>query len=471
MPSLDPVNPTFFRMPPRKGPMYDAGVRTFPSSGRTRPTNGSMKKDLITLTLWAAATGLIAALVVLAFRWSIEAGQIWFLPAGKSGNYEALPLQARLLLPLGGGLVLGLIFERLPAQIRHVGVIYVLSNLRTAAGGRLGIKNALVQFLFGAAAIISGQSVDREGPGVHLGATCGSYLGERRRLSRRDRRTLVACGAAASVAAAFNTPLAGAIFGIEVLRFRHNIARFMPVLLSAVVGAVVVRLFRGPSPAFLFQDPGLRSVLELPGIALMGLAAGGTAGGFTFACQHFARRFVAVRPVMGFTAAGALTGVLALGVPQIMGVGHDALETMLSSHVAAVLLLGILACKLLATSFAVGCRVPGGLIGPTLVMGCALGSLFYLAQSLILPGALASQGFYGMIGMVAMMGAALHAPLAALIALLELTGTPQILLPGMLAVVAADSVYRLLLGRESVFVAVLRVFKSAEDELGHHPER
>lgn len=430
-----------------------------------------MKKSLITLTLWGAATGLAAALVVLAFRWLIESGQVTFLPDGKFGNYEALPPWARLALPVGGGLLLGWIFERLPAQAREVGVIHVLSNLRSAAGGRLEIRNAMVQFFLGAAAIISGHSVDREGPGVHLGATCGSVLGERVRLSRRDRRTLIACGAAASVAAAFNTPLAGAIFAIEVLRFRHNIARFMPVLLAAVVGTVVVRLFRGPGPAFLVPHTGLQSVLELPGIALLGLAAGGTAALFSFACQHLARRFVAVRPLLGFMAAGAVTGVLALAVPQIMGVGYDAIDAMLAGHGTAALLLGIVAFKLLATSVAIGYRVPGGLIGPTLVMGCALGCLFELVLSQILPEPMASEGFYGMIGMVALMGAALHAPLAALIALLELTGTPHILLPGMLAVVAADTVFRLLLGRESVFVAVLRVFKSAEGAHDDVPAR
>jgi CIC family chloride channel protein len=405
--------------------------------------------------LWGAATGLMAALVVLAFRWLIESGQVAFLPSGAFGDYESLTPLARFALPLVGGLVLGWMFERLPTKAREVGVIYVISKLRTAAGGYLAVRNALVQFLFGAAAIISGHSVDREGPGVHLGATCGSVLGERWGLSRRDRRTLIACGAAASVAAAFNTPLAGAIFAIEVLRFRHNIARFMPVLLAAVVGTVVVRLLRGPAPAFLFPHTGLQSVMELPGIALLGLAAGATAGAFTFACQHFARRFVAVRPTVGFMVAGGVTGVLALAVPQIMGVGYDALESMLSGQLGTVLL---------ATSVAVGYRVPGGLIGPTLVMGCALGSLFQVGLSQVLPGPMGSEGFYGMIGMVALMGAALQAPLAAMIALLELTGTPHILLPGMLAVVAADIVCRLLLGRESGFVAVLRVLKSAEGE-------
>jgi CIC family chloride channel protein len=421
-----------------------------------------IERTLIRVTLFGAATGLIAGVVVLAFRWLIESGQIAILPGGQVGNYEGLEPWMRIALPMGGGLLLGLLFERLPAATRDVGVVHVLGNLRSAAGGRLPVRNAIVQFFFGAAAIVTGHSVDREGPGVHLGSTCGSFLGEHLGLSHRDRRTLIACGAAASVAAAFNTPLAGAIFGIEVMRFRYNIARFMPVIMAAVIGAVVVRVVRGPAPSFLVPRLGMQSVMELPAIALLGLVTGALAGLFTFSCERFARRFAGVRPAFGFVAAGLLTGILALAVPQIMGVGYDALEAMLTSGIAAPLLLGIVLFKLLATAVAVGFRVPGGLIGPTLVMGGAMGSLLHFGFGYVLPGDMASPGFYAIIGMVAMMGAVLQAPLAALIALLELTGTPNIILPGMLAVVSADIVCRLLMGRESVFVALLRVLKSAE---------
>ncbi|MGD8357470.1 MAG: chloride channel protein [Lysobacterales bacterium] len=421
-----------------------------------------LEKTLIRVTLYGATTGLVAGVVVLAFRWLIESGQATFLPGGAVGNYEALSPGIRLVLPAVSGLVLGLLFERLPVAMRDVGVVHVLANLRSAAGGRLPIRNALVQFFFGAAALISGQSVDREGPGVHLGSTCGSALGEHTGLSHRDRRTLIACGAAASVAAAFNTPLAGAIFGIEVLRFRYNIARFMPVIMAAVIGAVVVRVVRGPAPSFLVPKLGMQSVVELPVIALLGLATGLVAGAFTFACERFTLRFLGVRPLLGFTAAGLLTGILAQAVPQIMGVGSDALAAMMTTGIAAPLLLGIVVCKVLATSVAIGFRMPGGLIGPTLVIGGAMGSLVHFVFGFVLPGEMASPGFYAIIGMVAMMGATLHAPLAALIALLELTATPNIILPGMLAVVASDIMYRLLMGRESVFVGVLRALKSGE---------
>jgi H+/Cl- antiporter ClcA len=209
-------------------------------------------------------------------------------------------------------------------------------------------------------------------------------------------------------------------------------------------------------------EQGLQSVLELPVIALLGVAAGGLAALFTASCQQFAKQLQTVRPILGFAAAGVVTGFLAQAVPQIMGVGADTLESMLTHGIAAPLLLGIIVCKLLATAVAVGFRVPGGLIGPTLVIGGATGSLLHHLSGHLLPGDMASSSFYAMTGMVAMMGAALQAPMAALIALLELTGRPDVILPGMLAIVSADLVYRQLLGRESVFVALLRVFRAIE---------
>ncbi|HIP52578.1 MAG TPA: chloride channel protein [Chromatiales bacterium] len=423
-----------------------------------------IERNLLRLTFYGAITGLLAGGVVLMFRWYIETTQTAFLPAGEAGNYEALPPLFRLLLPTVGGVLLGLVFQWIPADKRQVGIVYVLNNLRSSAGGLLSIRNAIVQFLGGGAAIILGHSVDREGPGVHLGATCGSYAGAHLRLSRRDQRTLVACGAAASIAAAFNTPLAGAVFVIEVLRYRYHIARFMPIIMSAVMGAVVIRTVHGSYPSFSVPMLDMASLLELPLVGILGLIIGLLAGLFITASEHTAKRCPAWPPAIAFGAAGLCTGVLALWTPQIMGIGYDTLDAMLNNHVVLSTVAGIVVFKLIATAVAIGMRVPGGLIGPTLVIGGAMGSALGIIINGWAPGETGSPAFYAVIGMVAMMGAALQAPLAALIALLELTGTPNIILPGMLAVVSADIVARMIMGRESVFMVLLRIGKSAQKE-------
>ncbi len=423
-----------------------------------------IERNLLRLTLYGALTGFLAGGVVLLFRWFIETIQAGFLPGGEAGNYEALSPLSRLLLPTTGGLLLGLIFQKIPLERRQVGIVYVLNNLRSSAGGRLSIANALVQFFGGAAAIIAGHSVDREGPGVHLGAACGSFAGAYLGFTRRDRRTLIACGAAASIAAAFNTPLAGALFVIEVLRYRYHIARFMPIIMAAVVGAVVIRAVHGPYPSFSVPALDMTTLLELPMVAMLGLAIGVLAGLFITACEVTSKRYAHWPPALSFTVAGLCAGLLGLWSPQIMGISYDTLDAMLNNRVALSVVLGILAFKLIATAVAIGMRVPGGLIGPTLVIGGAMGSVMGLTLDALTAGDTGSPAFYAVIGMVAMMGAALQAPLSALIALLELTATPNIILPGMLAVVSADIAGRMIMGRDSVFMVLLRVGKTNQKE-------
>ncbi len=422
------------------------------------------ESNLLRLTASGAVTGLVAGLVVLGFRWVIEAGQTAFLPEGRIGNYEALPPLLRFALPVLGGLVLGLLFQTLPSAMRQVGIVHVLDHLRRRGGGRLPLSNALVQFAGGAAAVISGHSVDREGPGVHLGAASGSYLAQKQGASADDDYTLIACGAAASIAAAFNTPLAGALFVIEVLQVRYRITRFMPVILASVIGAVLGRAVYGDAPSFSVPALSTAALEELPLLGLLGLITGLLAALFTMLCERVAERTTAWPPALTFTLAGIATGFLGLWTPQIMGVGYDSLDAMLHGRVELLLVLGIMVFKLTATALSIGLRVPGGLIGPTLVIGGAAGSALGLLLIQWFSFESGSVGFYAVIGMLAMMSATLQAPLAALIALLELTANPAILLPGMLAVVTADLVARMLLGKESVFVVLLMLRKGQAQE-------
>lgn len=418
------------------------------------------KTSLARMTLAGVAAGALASLAVLAFRWCIEAGQATFLPGGRIGNYEALPPLARLLLPTLGGLALGFVFARLPRASQGIGVVHVLERIHQPDRGRLPPANAVVQFLGGAAAIISGHSVDREGPGVHIGAASANLLARIwPHAPAEDNRTLMACGIAASLAAAFNTPLAGVLFVIEVLRVPYRIVRFFPVIMAAVVGAVISRAVHGPSPAFAIPPIDLGSLAELPWIAIMGAAAGLAAMGFVAASETILSRTLAWSPVACFTLAGACTGALALVTPQIMGISYDTLEQMLHGRLALELVAALIVTKLVATAISIGLRVPGGLIGPMLVIGGAIGSAAGLVAHAWFPAHAGTTGFYAVIGMVAMLGAALRAPMTALIALLELTANPNIILPGMLAVLSANLANLLLLGKESVFVAQERILR------------
>ncbi len=397
--------------------------------------------------LGGLATGGLAAGLVLGFRWVVERTQAGFLPGGELGAYEALPPWLRLILPILGGLVLGAAFSRFPRRYTDVGIVHVLKRLRE--GHRLPAPNLLTQFLAGSTAIVAGLSVDREGPGVHIGAAVGSLFG--RLIDLPDRATLTACGAAASIAAAFNTPLAGILFVMEVLEVRYTPERFLPVMLASATGAVLGRLAYGSNPAFAVPLPGPLPLAALGWMLLLGPLAGLIAGGFIALIEYLQARTTDWGFPTAFTLAGAVTGLLALGAPQIMGISYDTLTRILAQGLPLGVLLTVLAAKFAATAACIGLRVPGGLIGPSLVIGGALGGTLGV---LVTGGGTAAYAFYPLAGMMAMMGATLQAPLAALSALLELTGRVELILPGTLSILGADLVSRILLGRESVFATL-----------------
>ncbi len=418
------------------------------------------RKMLIRLTLLGTCAGAVAALGVLLFRWCIEVSQTLFLPGAQIGNYEALPAAIRLILPIAGGLLLGLVFSRIPSLYRQIGITHVLERIHLPGNKRLPFRNALVQFFGGIVAIVSGHSVDREGPGVHIGAASASLIGYITPTNAEENHTLIACGAAASIAAAFNTPLAGVVFVIEVLQVKYRIIRFFPVIMAAVVGAIISREIYGPTPAFAIPAIDLGSLLELPFIAIMGFIVGLCAMLFVSLSESILRTTKTWPLTRCYVLAGLCTGVLALWTPQIMGTSYDTLADMLRGQTALTLVVALVFTKLIATATCIGLRIPGGLIGPMLVIGGAIGSASGFVATDLYPDLAGSGGFYAIIGMVAMLSAALRAPLSALIALLELTANPNIILPGMLAVVSANVANLLILGKASVFSTLAETLKN-----------
>ncbi|NBC14723.1 MAG: chloride channel protein [Gammaproteobacteria bacterium] len=407
------------------------------------------------LTLLGAVSGLLAALVVLAFRSVIEWGQWLLLPAASGDGYEVLSPAARLALPLAAGLLLGIAFDLLPRHRREVGVNHVLKRLQAPGRERLPLVNMLVQFFGAVVAIVGGHSVDREGPAVHLGAGSASFVGSWLGLDAEEERTLLAAGAAAAIAAAFDTPLAGVVFSIEVLRIRYQVTRFLPVIVAAVMGAMASRVLSLDDPGFPVVPEHLGSHWEILAMLALGGGIGLLAVAFSTLAVRLLRTTGRWPCSLTFSLAGLITGLLALWTPQIMGISYDTLAIMLLGEAQLVLVLPLVATKLIATAVSIGLRVPGGLIGPTLFIGGAAGSTLGLLLAAAGIEQAASAGFYATIGMAAMMGATLRAPLAALTALLELTANPNIILPGMLAVATAELVSRAWRGERSVFDLLL----------------
>ena len=401
------------------------------------------------LSLIGILCGLLSGAVIIVFRILIENGQGLLLPYGSEEAYESLPVIFRILFPVSGGLIIGVVLQLTPSSMHQVGVVHVIERL-SYYQGHLPFRNAVMQFFGAALSIVSGHSVGREGPGIHLGAWAGSSLGRLMGLPNNSVRILVGCGVAAAIAAGFNTPLAGVIFAMEVVLMEYTIIGFTPIILAAVSATTLTRAVFGADPAFFVPPLEWSSIAELPYVLLMGIVIGILAALF-IQMLLWTTRALAIYPIWVRTGmAGLLIGILAAAVPEIMGVGYDTVNASLLGEIALGTLVLIVCAKLIATTVGLGLGLPGGLIGPTLVIGASAGGVMGLMATIWF-GNLSSHGFYAMLGMGAMMGATLQAPLAALIAMLELTANPNIILPGMIAVVSAGLVARVLFGKTSVY--------------------
>ncbi len=397
--------------------------------------------------------GLLAGGIIIGFRLLVEYLQSFYLPSG-SENYASVDVLFRLLLPTLGGLLIGLLFHFTPAADRHVGIVHVIERL-IYYHGYLPLRNALLQFFGAAFSIASGHSVGREGPSVHLGAASGSLAGKWLHLPNNTIRTLVACGIAAAIGASFNTPLAGVIFAMEVVMMEYTIGSFTPVILASFSATMLSREVYGAAPAFVVPALQMGAVHELPVLLATAVAVGLVAAGFITLLRYFSSLLADVPIWFRMALGGLITGLCAVAIPQIMGVSYGAVNDTLLGQLPLWLMLGILALKLLATAAGLGMGLPGGLIGPSMVLGAMVGGSVGLTVSTLVPGEMSSHGFYAMLGMGAMMGATLQAPLAALMALLELTANPNILLPAMLTVIVSGLISKELVGGKSIYLILL----------------
>lgn len=414
----------------------------------------SRNESRLTLAALGLLSGLLAGVVANLFRLALETPFPALGIADHYDDFESLPDYIAFLLPIAGVLLLALIFRLFSEKNREIGVTHVIDHVQNLRG-RMPVRNAFLQFLGSTVALLSGQSCGREGPGIHLGAASSSALCQWLNLPNNATRLILACGAAASIGALFNTPIAGVIFAMEVILMEYTIAGFLPVILAAVSGAVVTQMIYGDQHVFILPDVRMESLLEIPYIILMGLLIGLLAGIF-IRLQQYALSFSGIKLYKRLILAGVLTGAVAFWVPQIMGTGYDSLATAVAGEYTLTMLAVILICKLLVTPIVLGLGIPGGFIGSTLMMGGIFGALMGTLGNLPFPTYQASPDFYVLLGMCAMMGAVLQAPLAALMATLEISNNSNLILPAMLIIVISNLTVSEGFGLESIYQIILR---------------
>jgi chloride channel protein, CIC family len=392
------------------------------------------------LAIMAVICGVVTGFIVIAFRLTIEWPLSQLLPGQGSEDFESLAWQWRLALPLLGALGLCLTYAAAGDRLR-LGVSQVIERYQLHQG-KFPASDIALQFVAGVAALITGHSGGREGPAVHLGAASSSVIGQWLKLPNNSLRVLVGCGIAAAIAASFNTPLAGVIFAMEVVMLEYTVIGFIPIIISAVIGSLLCRPFFGTEPAFFIPDTNHLPLWELPWLILCGFVIG-LVSTIMLTSHKWLLRFRHRSHWLRFMAAGIATSVIGLAVPETLGMGYDTVQEALSGSIGLQWLLAIIAGKLVLFTFTFAMGVPVGGIGPMFFLGSCIGAVWGATAQLVAPDQAANAAIYSILGMGAMMAAALNAPLAALVAILELTNSPTILLPSMMVIVCASLTTRL----------------------------
>ena len=406
------------------------------------------RSDQVVLSVMAVLIGAAGGGAAIGFRYAIDAVQwLGFGYAGEAlaSHAEGLDWWLLLLVPSLGGLLVGLFIYRFLPNDQPQGVANVM-EATALYGGRMSLGTGLRAAAASAASIGCGASVGREGPVVHLGAVLGSWLALRFHLGRRLTRTLLGCGVAAAVAASFNAPIAGVFFALEVVVGHYALSAFAPI----VVGTLVSRMHFGDYPAFVLDEQfQIVSFWEFPAFALLGAVAAVVAIVFiqsvAISQKSFARLPgpVWIRPAV----AGLLVGSMALVFPQVLGVGYEATDQALGQQYALELLIALAVAKVAATAISLGGGFGGGVFSPSLFVGAMTGGAFGLIAAGIFPNLATDHGAYTIVGMGAVAGAVLGAPISTILMVFELTGDYEITIALMVATAIASVVVKGTFGR------------------------
>jgi CIC family chloride channel protein len=398
--------------------------------------------DYTLLLLLAGLVGAATGLGVVAFREAFGAITTWLLP-GANGHRvaEALTHAAPwkiVAIPVVGGLLVGLIHRFALKGAEFHGVAAVI-NAVAFVEGRIPFLFTAVRFVTNALSIAVGASVGPEGPVIEMGSGLGSGLGQWLHLSPERVRTLVGCGAAAGLAAAFNAPIAGALFALEVVLKDFAVVTFSPIIVSAVIATAISRSFLGTSPAFEVPAYAIASPYELSLYVLLGILAGFLGFAFTWAL-HKGEVTAARLPgpkYLHTAAVGAILGCAILVLPELYGVGYEPVTELLHGEVLWKWMLVLLVAKFVATTLSLSGGFAGGIFAPILMIGGALGGAFGQLAGIVFPGSTSSPASYALVGMAALMAAVTHAPITSILILFEMTGGYEVILPLMIACIIA----------------------------------
>jgi CIC family chloride channel protein len=392
--------------------------------------------------------GVAAGLGAVLFNILCQLGQYYLLdklagyrPAGPVGEpplfgFSDTPFRRYLLflIPALGGLVSGLIVYTLAPEAEGHGTDAAINAFHRKQG-RIRGRVPFVKAIVSAITLGSGGSGGREGPIGQIGAGFGSFFADRLRLSTRDRRILLAAGLGAGIGSIFRAPLAGSLFAAEILYKDPDIETdvIIPAFVTTIVAYSVFGLMLGFEPLFGHIEFSFTHPIELGPYTVLAIVVGLASPVYIKTFYGTSRFFAGLsvpkyfRPAIG----GLLVGCVGFFLPQTLAFGYGVVQSILRNEIAVWLLLAIAVGKILATSFTVGSGGSGGVFGPSMVIGAALGGVVGQISYRLAPGIVTQPGAFVVVGMAGFFSAVGHAPISTIIMVGEMTGNYSLLVPSM----------------------------------------
>ncbi|WP_116084075.1 chloride channel protein [Tropicimonas sp. IMCC34011] len=398
----------------------------------------------------ALALGIASGLGAVAFRAAISGAQALFYGTDDIRTLHSfartLPWYVIFIIPVLGGLVVGLILSRMTPDGRVRSVADVIEGAALHKG-RLEQRAGYASTLASLVTLSTGGSTGREGPVVHLAGQISAWVSRRINADGITGRDLLGCSVAAAVSASFNAPIAGAIFAMEVVLRHFAVHAFAPIVIASVAGTVVARLWFGDVTEFeLTEQTALAFYVELPAFLMLGLVCGVVSVVLmkaVFFTTELGDRYTSrtrlaqtVRPML----SGAVLGAIAIWFPHIIGVGYETTSAALTGRIPLVEAIAMAAIKVVAVAVTMGGRMGGGMFSPSLMVGALTGLAFGAIATEVFPEVSGAATLYALAGMGAVAAAVLGAPISTTLIVFELTGDWQAGIAVMVSVSLAVAV-------------------------------
>ena len=411
-------------------------------------------EELTAIVFWAALIGIGGAFASVAFRECTHLFE-WMI-TGRTGSLVEAAMELhgvrRAIVPVIGGLASGLVIQYGAAWVAARRSVDYMEAV-AVGDGVIAARPTLVRSVSSLLTIASGGSIGREGPMVQLAALIGSKVATLGRAPVPRRRLLVACGAAAGIASAYNAPIAGALFVAEIVMGSFSMESFGPLLVSAVSADATIHRLLGYGPVFVVPPVHFGENWELVLYAIFGVLLGHLAPPFLALLAWSKARFAALRaPIfVKFAVGGAIVGMISILFPQVWGNGYSVVDSILHDRLLGWMLLAVLFAKVASTASTVGSGAVGGVFTPTLFIGAAVGALTGSTLKLALPHMTSGTGAFAVVGMGGFLAATTHAPLTSVLMIFEMTLDHQVVLPLILACVTAHYVAKVYRGGASIY--------------------